>query len=71
MMIIRIIGPLYRDHVKALHVNFIRGAKPAFSSNPIFALQHALTPYNPREKDVIGRKLVHTRGQWIPHPETH
>lgn len=55
MMITRIMGLLYPDHVKASHINFIRGAKPTFTSNSILALQHALTPYNAREKDGIGR----------------
>ena len=55
MMITRIMGLLYPTHVKASHINLIRGAKPTWTSNPLLALQHALTPYTPREKAGFAR----------------
>ena len=54
-MITRIMGLLYPDHVRASHINMIRGHKPTFLSNPLLATQHALTPYTPRENAGFAR----------------
>ena len=48
-MITRVLGLNYPQHVKASHINMVRGNKPTFSKNPILALQHLLTPYSPRD----------------------
>lgn len=50
MMITRIMGLLYPNHVVASHINMIRGHPPTFTSNPILATKHAIRPYNSREK---------------------
>ena len=55
MMITRIMGLLYLTHVKASHINLIRGAKPTLTSNPFLFLQNWLTPYNAREKAGFAR----------------
>lgn len=54
-MITRIMGLLYPDHVLASHVNMIRGGKPTWTSHPLLALQHALTPYNSRDRAGFAR----------------
>ena len=40
---------------KALHINMIVGKPPAFTKDPLLALQHALTPYSEREKKGLDR----------------
>ena len=57
-MITRIMGLLYPQHVKASHINMVRGHAPSLFSHPILAIQHALTPYSKREKD------GHLRSKW-------
>lgn len=37
------------------HLNFDHGDKPAWTSHPLLALQHALTPYTAREKRGLAR----------------
>jgi hypothetical protein len=54
-MITRIMGLLYPHHVQASHINMIRGHQPTFISNPILAIQHALTPYSQRDKAGLAR----------------
>ena len=54
-MITRIIGYLYPESCKANHINLIRGNKPRFSSNPLLALRHALTPYSERDRNGFAR----------------
>ncbi|KAL8671509.1 MAG: hypothetical protein Q9168_003978, partial [Polycauliona sp. 1 TL-2023] len=49
-MITRIMSLLYPSHVRAAHINMVRGHAPTFLSNPILYLQHKFTPYNAREK---------------------
>ncbi|KAJ5676100.1 hypothetical protein N7462_008997 [Penicillium macrosclerotiorum] len=55
----RSIGLLYPEHCKASHVNMIVAKQPQWKSNPLLALQHAVKPYNSREKE--GRK----RSEWF------
>ena len=43
-------GLLYPTHVLASHINLVRGHAPSFSSHPLLAIQHALTPYSQRDK---------------------
>lgn len=63
-MITRIMGLLYPDHVRASHINMIRGGKPAWTSHPILALQHALTPYSSRDLSGFARtKWFETEGR--------
>lgn len=38
-------GLLYPDHVLASHINYIHSNPPSWTSHPLLALQHALTPY--------------------------
>ncbi|KAF2761606.1 alpha/beta-hydrolase [Pseudovirgaria hyperparasitica] len=48
--ITRTMGALYPASVLASHINMIRPAgPPTLTSNPLLALQHALTPYTPAE----------------------
>ena len=58
-MITRIMGLLYPSQVRASHINMVRGHQPTFTSNPILATQHAITPYTQRERD------GHARSEWI------
>ena len=51
----RAMGLLYPNHVKASHVNMIRANPPTWSKNPILAAQHALAPYNERERKGLER----------------
>ena len=53
--ITRAIGALYPEHCKASHINMIMVGPPAFSKNPILALQHSLRPYNAQEKAGFAR----------------
>lgn len=48
--ITRAIGKLYPSSCKASHINMIRANPPTWKSNPILALQHAVTPYSEKEK---------------------
>ena len=57
--ITRTIGLLYPDHCQASHVNMVLANPPRFTENPWSALQHALLPYNEREK--AGRE----RNEWF------
>ncbi|CAD6579742.1 MAG: hypothetical protein ASARMPRED_009238 [Alectoria sarmentosa] len=54
--ITRVIGLLYPQHCKASHINYVRPAHaPAFTSSPLLALQHAVTPYTKYEKAALAR----------------
>ena len=48
-------GMLYPQHCKASHINMIRGSRPSWTSNPILALQHAITPYTSRDRQGFER----------------
>ena len=48
-MITRTMGSMYPQHCKASHLNVFMGAPPSWKSQPLLALQHALTPYTPQE----------------------
>ena len=50
------IGMFYPEHCKASHVNMVYSPNPpAFTSQPLLALQHAATPYSDREKEGLKR----------------
>lgn len=48
-MITRIMGLRFPTHCLASHINMPRASPPTWTSNPLLALQHALTPYQPRD----------------------
>lgn len=54
-MITRALGILYPESVKASHINMILVEAPAWTKQPILALQHALTPYTNKEKEGLKR----------------
>jgi len=54
--ITRSMGLLYPKHVKASHINMIRGYQPTFWKNPLLAIQNAITPYSTREKQDLKRR---------------
>ena len=58
-MISRTMSLLYPSHVKAAHINMIRGHAPSLLSNPLAYFQHRFFPYNEREKQGI------ERSQWF------
>ena len=51
----RAIGLQYPDHCKASHINLILAFPPKSTVNPFLALQHAIYPYNKREKAGLER----------------
>ncbi|TVY56057.1 putative epoxide hydrolase, partial [Lachnellula cervina] len=53
--ITRTIGYLYPDHCKASHINMMRAEAPSYTSHPLLALQHQLTPYTAKEKEGFAR----------------
>ncbi|KAE8842739.1 hypothetical protein PTNB73_00790 [Pyrenophora teres f. teres] len=53
--ITRCMGVLYPDHVVASHINMVRAHAPTFSSQPVLALQHAVTPYTAAEANGLKR----------------
>ncbi len=55
MYITRCLSLLFPKNCLATHINMDNGGKPSWTSNPILALQHALTPYNQRERDGFAR----------------
>jgi len=55
MYITRTIGLLFPDSCKASHINMIRALAPTFTSHPLLALQHALTPYTARDRAGLAR----------------
>ncbi|KAJ5194252.1 Alpha/beta hydrolase fold-1 [Penicillium cf. griseofulvum] len=57
--ITRTIALLYPEHCQASHINMVLANPPKFTDNPWAALQHALLPYNDREK--AGRE----RSKWF------
>jgi hypothetical protein len=62
--ITRIMGLLYPAAVKASHINMIRASPPTWTSHPLLALQHAVVPYNEREKK------GHERTKWFAEEGT-
>lgn len=52
----RALGHLYPAHCKASHINYIQAEQPKFSTNPILAAQHAVTPYSAREREGLKRQ---------------
>ncbi|KAI0131621.1 alpha/beta-hydrolase [Hypoxylon sp. NC0597] len=51
----RTLAHLYPEHCKATHLNYDTSNPPEFLKNPLLALEHALKPYNPREKHGVSR----------------
>ena len=48
--VVRAMGLQYPDHCRASHINLILAYAPKLTQNPLLALQHAVTPYNSRER---------------------
>lgn len=48
-------GLLYPQRCLASHINMIRASAPSFTSHPVLALQHVVTPYTEREKRGLER----------------
>lgn len=59
MYITRSIGLLYPESCLASHINMVRASPPEFSTHPLLALQHAVTPYT--EDEIQGR----SRSDWF------
>ena len=59
MYITRSIGLLYPESCLASHINMVRASPPEFSTHPLLALQHAVTPYT--EEEIQGR----ARSDWF------
>ena len=55
MFITRTMSILYPSACRATHINMDSGLRPTWTKNPLLALQHALTPYSPRERDSFAR----------------
>lgn len=53
--ITRMMGHLYPSNVKASHINMVRASPPTFTSHPVLAAQHALTPYTAAERQGLER----------------
>ncbi|KAF2638031.1 alpha/beta-hydrolase [Massarina eburnea CBS 473.64] len=53
--ITRIMGVLFPESVMASHINMVRANAPAITSQPVVALQHAVTPYSEKEKQGLER----------------
>ncbi|OTA93227.1 hypothetical protein M434DRAFT_11767 [Hypoxylon sp. CO27-5] len=51
----RTLAHLYPKYCKATHLNYDTSNPPEFLKNPLLALEHALKPYNPREKHGTSR----------------
>ncbi|RYC55853.1 hypothetical protein CHU98_g10356 [Xylaria longipes] len=47
----RAIAHLFPKHCKATHLNMDSANPPEFFKNPLLAIQHAITPYNKRERE--------------------
>ena len=56
----RIMGLLYPDNVLASHINMVRAHAPSWTSQPLLALQHALTPYTASETAGLQRSAWFT-----------
>lgn len=50
-MITRIMSLRYPSHLRAAHINMIRGHAPTLFSNPLLYLQHQFSPSNARERN--------------------
>lgn len=55
MYITRSIGLLYPESCLASHINMVRASPPELSTNPLLAVQHALTPYTEEEQKGLAR----------------
>ncbi|KAK5164204.1 uncharacterized protein LTR77_009898 [Saxophila tyrrhenica] len=51
----RAIGTLYPKHCKASHINMALVGPPKWITNPVQALQHAVTPYTAQERAALAR----------------
>ena len=50
MIITRTMAKFYPEYCKATHINMVRANQPTWLSEPLIALQHAITPYSERDK---------------------
>ena len=55
MFITRAMSLMFPTHCLATHINMDTGSRPTWTSHPILAAQHALTPYSRRERDGFAR----------------
>lgn len=55
MYITRSIGLLFPESCLASHINMVRASPPEFSTHPLLAVQHALTPYTEDEQKGLSR----------------
>ena len=53
--ITRAISLLFPESCKAVHTNMVRAFTPSFTSHPVLATQHAVTPYSAIEKAGLER----------------
>ncbi|KAJ9614261.1 hypothetical protein H2200_002397 [Cladophialophora chaetospira] len=53
--ITRALSLLHPENCKATHINMSQGEAPSFLTHPRLAIQHALTPYTPAEKEGLKR----------------
>lgn len=59
--ITRAMGLLYPDHVRASHINYMHSNPPGWTTNPLLAIEHAVTPYT--AADHAGRKRTEQHQQ--------
>ena len=70
-MITRTMGLRYPHHVRASHINMVRGHAPSLTSNPLLYIQHALTPYSNRDKSGFDRtKWFFQEGSGYGHEQS-
>lgn len=63
-LITQVLAALYPDHVLASHLNSVFARPPKWISNPLLALQHAVTPYTSREQHGLARtRWFFTKGK--------
>jgi hypothetical protein len=55
MFITRAMSLMFPTHCLATHINMDTGSRPTWTSHPVLAAQHALTPYSRRERDGFAR----------------
>lgn len=51
----RALGLLHPEACLASHINMIRASAPSFTSQPLLALKHTLTPYSARDREGFER----------------
>lgn len=53
--ITRTIGLQYSEHCKASHLNLVLGQQPQWTTHPLLALKHAISPYTATEREGMKR----------------